>query len=133
VARLHAKGTAVRADFLHPTGSAIVKRLGLIAAEDLNVRARMANKRLARHIGDLGLWEFVRQLEYQSKGTAVPSCSAEAGSRPEDSTTRRFPGVLRRANRFSIMQRRTPCATKRERGRIPYSPVDFPVPVSESL
>jgi putative transposase len=35
--------------------------------EDLNVSGMMANRKLAKAIGDMGFYEFRRQLEYKSK------------------------------------------------------------------
>lgn len=66
VARLHAKVAQAREDFLHKTSTNIVKRFGVIASEDLNVRGMVKNKRLARHISDLGMSRFVEMLKYKS-------------------------------------------------------------------
>ena len=35
--------------------------------EDLNVKGMLANKRLSRHIADVGFYEFRRQMEYKSQ------------------------------------------------------------------
>ena len=39
----------------------------MIGIEDLNVRGMLANEKLARNIGDLGFYEFRRQLEYKAR------------------------------------------------------------------
>lgn len=56
-----------RLDFLHKVSTPLVMSHGFIAVEDLNVRAMMRNKRLAKHIADVSWGEFFRQLEYKSE------------------------------------------------------------------
>lgn len=66
IARLHAKVTAQRQDFLQKTTTALIRRYRLIGIEDLNVRGMMQNRRLARRLSDVGFGGFVRLLEYKS-------------------------------------------------------------------
>jgi len=65
VAKVHAKVADARNDYLHKATTALVKSHDLIAAEDLNVRGMMANRRLARAISDVGFSEIRRQLDYK--------------------------------------------------------------------
>ncbi len=67
VAKLHARIAASRADFLHKTTTAIVRRADVIGMEDLNVKGMVKNHHLARAIADVGMGEFRRQVEYKSK------------------------------------------------------------------
>lgn len=67
VARLHAKVTQAREDFIHQTSAAVLKRYGTVAVEDLNLKGMVKNRRLARHIQDLGLAKFVQALEYKAR------------------------------------------------------------------
>lgn len=66
VAKLYARVAAMRADFLHKTTTAIIRRADVIALEDLNVRGMMKNHHLAGAIGDVGMHEFRRQIEYKA-------------------------------------------------------------------
>jgi putative transposase len=66
VAKLHARVAAMRANFLHETTTAIIRRADVIAMEDLNVRGMMKNPHLAGAIGDVGMREFRRQIEYKA-------------------------------------------------------------------
>lgn len=66
LARLHRRIADIRADALHKLTSSLVNA-AVIAIEDLNVAGMLANRRLARAIGDVGLFEFRRQLEYKAK------------------------------------------------------------------
>ncbi len=76
VARLHDRVAAARNDFLHQTATSLLKQFGAIAVEDLNVSGMVRNKRLARHIQDLGLSRFVELLKYKAfwYGRSVIQC-----------------------------------------------------------
>ncbi|MXZ41929.1 MAG: IS200/IS605 family element transposase accessory protein TnpB, partial [Caldilineaceae bacterium SB0666_bin_21] len=55
----------LRADHHHKATTQIAKRGGTVKVETLNVDGMKRNRRLARAIGDAGMGEFVRQLEYK--------------------------------------------------------------------
>ena len=67
LARLHARICNVRQDWLHQTTTRLVREFSVIGIEDLNVRGLMATEKLARNIGDIGFYEFRRQLEYKAR------------------------------------------------------------------
>jgi putative transposase len=71
VAKLHARIASVRRDALHKATTAIVRDFAVIGIEDLNVRGMLANRRLARAIGDVGMHEFRRQLTYKATMTGA--------------------------------------------------------------
>lgn len=74
LAKLHARISHIRQDFLHKTTTDLTARFAVIGIEDLNVRGMMANDKLSRAISDIGFYEFRRQLEYKaalSGGTVV--------------------------------------------------------------
>ncbi len=66
VARIHARIAATRADFLHKTTTALIRRADGIALEDLHVKGMVKNHSLAGAIADVGMGEFRRQMEYKS-------------------------------------------------------------------
>jgi putative transposase len=65
IARLHRKIANIRKDTLHKLTTYISKNHAVIGLEDLNVSGMMANRKLAKAIGDIGFYEFRRQLEYK--------------------------------------------------------------------
>ena len=65
IARLHRKIANIRSDTLHKLTTYISKNHTVIGLEDLNVSGMMANRKLAKAIGDMGFYEFRRQLEYK--------------------------------------------------------------------
>jgi putative transposase len=67
VAELHLRVADRRRDFLHKTTTRLARTKSAIAAETLNVRGMITNRRLARAISDAGFSEFVRQLEYKTR------------------------------------------------------------------
>jgi len=66
VARLHARIADARRDWLHKLSTMLVREHGFIAIEDLHVRGMMRNRCLAQAIGDVGMSELRRQLEFKS-------------------------------------------------------------------
>ncbi|MCA1991465.1 MAG: transposase [Coleofasciculus sp. S288] len=67
LARLHRKIANIRKDTLHKLTTYISKNHAVIGLEDLNVSGMMANRKLAKAIGDMGFYGFRRQLEYKSQ------------------------------------------------------------------
>ena len=67
LARLHARIGHVREDALHQLTSDLTRRFHTIGVEDLNVRGMMKNRHLARSVGDMGFFEFRRQLAYKAE------------------------------------------------------------------
>ena len=68
LAKAHAKVKNIRQHLLHEISSYAVVRAKpqTIVLEDLNVKGMMANRSLARAIGDLGMCELRRQIEYKA-------------------------------------------------------------------
>jgi putative transposase len=65
LARLHVRIANIRSDALHKLTTHLT-RYRTIVIEDLNVAGMLANRSLARAIGDVGFFEFRRQLEYKA-------------------------------------------------------------------
>jgi putative transposase len=64
LSRGHARIADVRRTFLHQVTSQLAKTHGKLAIEDLQVTNLVANRRLARALGDVGWGIFARQLAY---------------------------------------------------------------------
>lgn len=66
VAKLHAKISDQRTDFLHKLSTKVIRENQTIALEDLNVSGLVKNRKLSRAISDLGWRSFRTMLEAKS-------------------------------------------------------------------
>jgi putative transposase len=73
IANLHYRIANIRRNALHQATSSIVaitkpatERPRVVVVEDLNVSGMLQNRRLARAVADVGMYEFRRQLGYKS-------------------------------------------------------------------
>jgi putative transposase len=71
VAALHTRVANARRDGLHKLTTRLVRDHDVVVVEDLNVAGMVRNKRLARHIGQLGMGEFRRQIQYKADQAGV--------------------------------------------------------------
>ncbi|MGH3836470.1 MAG: IS607 family element RNA-guided endonuclease TnpB [Pseudonocardiaceae bacterium] len=71
VAALHTRVGNQRRDGLHKLTTRLVREHGTIVIEDLHVAGMIRNRRLARHISELGMAEFRRQLAYKTRDKGV--------------------------------------------------------------
>jgi putative transposase len=67
LAKMYMKILNIRQYNFHKVKTYLAKNHSRIVIEDLNVSGMMRNRRLARAIGDVGFYEFRRQLEYKTK------------------------------------------------------------------
>jgi len=67
IQKLYAKISNQRKDFLHKLSTCIVSQFDYICAENLDVKAMLTNKRLARKVSDMAFYEFTRQLDYKTQ------------------------------------------------------------------
>ena len=71
VAALHTRVANARRDGLHKLTTRLVAEHDTIVVEDLHVAGMVRNKRLARHISQLGMGEFRRQIQYKAAAVGV--------------------------------------------------------------
>jgi putative transposase len=67
VAKIHAKISDTRADFLHKLSTRLIRENQAIALEDLNVSGMVKNRKLSRAISDLGWRSFRTMLEAKAE------------------------------------------------------------------
>jgi putative transposase len=65
--RLHGRITNIRKDALHKITSMLARTKSVIVIEDLNVEEMKQHPQLAKAIGDVGFFEFHRQLAYKTR------------------------------------------------------------------
>lgn len=68
LARMHARIANIRQNAIHQATSAIAKtKPATIVLEDLNVQGMMQNRTMSRAVGDVGMYEFKRQITYKAE------------------------------------------------------------------
>jgi putative transposase len=66
VRRLHERVANLRREQTHQLTSLLTREFGVIGVETLNIRGMQANRRLARHITDVGWGTVLAQLKYKA-------------------------------------------------------------------
>jgi len=66
LATVHEKVTNIRKDYLHKVSTEIIKNHDVICIEDLAVKNRMKNHKLAQAFSDVSLGAFYSMLEYKA-------------------------------------------------------------------
>jgi putative transposase len=67
LAKLHRQIKHQRTNTLHQVTTRLAKTKSVLIIENLNVRGMLQNHRLAQAIGDVGFYEFKRQLLYKAR------------------------------------------------------------------
>jgi putative transposase len=67
LARLHRQIKNQRSNTLHQVTTKLAKTKSVLVIEDLNVSGMLKNHHLAQAIGDVGFYEFKRQLLYKAR------------------------------------------------------------------
>jgi putative transposase len=66
IAKLHERVASLRREQTHQLTTTLVREFGVIGVETLAVKNLMANRRLARHIADVGWGMVLAQLKYKT-------------------------------------------------------------------
>lgn len=66
VRRLHERAANLRREQAHQLTTALTRDFGVIGVETLHVRGMQANRRIARHIADVGWGAILQQLAYKT-------------------------------------------------------------------
>jgi putative transposase len=65
IAKLHERVANLRRHQAHELTTALTREFGVIGVETLAVKNLLANRRLARHISDVGWGMVLNQLKYR--------------------------------------------------------------------
>ena len=66
IARCHARAANLRREQAHRLTTMLAREFGVIGVESLAIKGMLANRRLARHISDVGWGMILAQLEYKT-------------------------------------------------------------------
>jgi putative transposase len=66
LAKLQMRIADIRSDAIHKLTTGVTRRFHTIGVEGLNVTGMMKNRRLARAVADMGLYESRRQFQYKA-------------------------------------------------------------------
>ena len=66
IAKVHSRATNLRREQAHQLTTGLVREFGVIGVETLAVKNLLANRRLARHISDVGWATILGQLSYKT-------------------------------------------------------------------
>jgi len=113
LARVYARITDRRKDFLHKLTTRLVRENQTIAVESLNIRGMVHNRSVARAIHDAGWGELARQLKYKCKwyGRTLVKVDQFFPS----SKTCSACGMIRKALRRDVRAWRCECGAEHDR------------------
>ena len=77
IAKLHKRVANLRREQAHRLTTSLTREFGIIGVETLNVRGLQANRRLARHIADVGWGTILAQLAYKTAWAGSSLVSAD--------------------------------------------------------
>ena len=77
IARLHGHVANPRREQAHRLTTALTREYGVIGVESLNVAGMLQNRRLARHVSDVGWSLILRQLNYKTSWAGARLVSAD--------------------------------------------------------
>lgn len=77
VTRIHARVASLRSEFHHTLAKRLVAEFSAIGIEDLNIAGLAKNRRIARHIADVGWASFLRILAYKADAAGVEIVKAD--------------------------------------------------------
>ena len=77
IRRLHERVAHLRREQAHQLTTTLTREYGVIGVESLNVRGMQSNRRLARHIADVGWGSILTQLAYKTSWTGSTLVAAD--------------------------------------------------------
>ena len=66
IAKLYERIANIRREHAHELTTELVGEYGLIGVEDLNIKGMVKNRKLAKAVGDAGMYQVRQQLEYKA-------------------------------------------------------------------